>query len=78
MNLVSLDAFLDKYLDEKEAKAAKEKESQGTAVIRPAGSSATAAGDDSWYFYNSTAQVCQLNFRGNGAIGLWKMIGEDF
>ena len=62
MNPVSLDAYLDKYLDEKEAKEkaekAKEKSERSTfagANVAQSGDAPSANSDGSWYFYNQAA-----------------------
>lgn len=62
MNPVSLDAYLDKYLDEKETKEkaekAKEKSERNTfagANVVQSGDAPSANSDGSWYFYNQAA-----------------------
>lgn len=64
MNPVSLDAFLDRYLDEKDADAkAALKKSQEKKTIRPTSTNADV-GSEGWYFYNSAAiNQGQLEFQ---------------
>ena len=64
MNPVSLDAFLDRYLDERDADAREAlKKSKEKKSIRPTSTNADV-GSEGWYFYNSAAiNQGQLEFQ---------------
>ena len=56
MNPVSLDAFLDRFLDDKAAKQlAADKEKKKNKVVVQTNINADVTNDDSWYFYNAAA-----------------------
>lgn len=59
MNPVSLDAFLDNYLTEENAKRKAEEKRQNrasnTSNTAPGITNTDTSGDDSWYFYNQAA-----------------------
>ncbi len=56
MNKVSLDAFLDRYLDEKEAKENEaRKKTQSRRPTTSANINSDVTNEDSWYFYNAAA-----------------------